>query len=125
MIFIPRIWFSEVERIGKQKCTPVGYALQGVGDLVGFFGLLMLLGTPVYLVYRAIVGSFHWSLLWLLPLPIAVGVAGAVLVSFSWHLADRKQFQYNDERHESTWREKGEQRSFTHADWEATNRRFR
>ena len=37
-MFIPRMWFDEVERIGKQRCTPQGYGLQGIGDLVGFLG---------------------------------------------------------------------------------------
>jgi hypothetical protein len=116
------MWSDEVERIGKQKCTPFGYALQSVGDLVGFAGLLMLLGVPVYLIYRGIVGSFHWSLLWLLLVPIAVGVVGAIIVGVSWQLAGRKQFKYDYERRESTWYEQGEKRSFTYADWEVAKR---
>ena len=46
-MFIPRMWFDEVERIGKQQCTPAGYALQRIGDLIGFVGLLSVLGVPL------------------------------------------------------------------------------
>lgn len=122
-MFIPRMWFDEVERIGKQKCTPFRYALQGVGDLVGLIGLMMLLGVPICLVYRGALGAFHWPLLWLLLVPIAVGFARVVIVGVSWPLAGRKQFKYDYERRESTWHEQGEKRSFTHADWEAAHRR--
>ena len=62
-MFIPRMWFDEVECIGKQRCTPAGYAIQGIGELIGFIGLLMLLGVPAYLAYRGVVGTFDWSLL--------------------------------------------------------------
>jgi hypothetical protein len=116
------MWFDEVERIGKQRCTPFGYALQGVGELVGFSGLLTLLGMPVYLAYRGIVGSFEWSLLWLFAVPFAIGIVGRVMVEFSWWMASRKNFHYDYERRESTWIEAGEKRSYTYSDWEAGNR---
>ena len=47
----------------------------------------MLLGVPVYLVYRGVVGTFHWSLLWLLGVPFIVGLADTLIVAFSWALA--------------------------------------
>ncbi|WP_339613620.1 hypothetical protein [uncultured Rubinisphaera sp.] len=122
-MFVSRIWFDEVERIGKKKCTPFGYALHGVGDLVGFLGLLMLLGVPVYLIYRAIVGSFHWPLLFLLLVPFAVGVIGVVVVGVSWHLAGRKQFKYDYERRESTWYENGVKHSYTYEDFKSPGKR--
>jgi hypothetical protein len=121
-MFIPRIWCDEVERIGKQRCTPFGFALQGIGDLVGFLGLLMLLGMPVYLAYRGIVGTFSWSLLWLLVVPLGIGIFGRVMVEFSWWMASRKKFHYDYERRESTWIEAGEKRSYAYSDWEAANR---
>jgi hypothetical protein len=122
-MFIPRIWDNEVERIGKQKCTPFGYLLQGVGELIGFVGLLMLLATPVYLIYRGIVGTFHWSLLLLMLVPLAVGVLDTVIVGISWQIAGRKQFKYDAERIEATWYEGGEKRSFTHAELMAASRK--
>ena len=118
-MFVPRIWFDEVERIGKQRCTPVGYALQGVGELIGLFGLLMLLAMPVYLVYQGVVGDFEWSLLWLLTVPFVIGIIGSSVVAFSWSLASRKKFQYDYELRESSWIEAGEKRTYTFSDWEA------
>ncbi len=118
-MFVPRMWSDEVERIGKQKCTSLGYALHGIGDLIGLAGLLLLLGTPIYLVYRGIVGSFHGSLLWLLFVPIGVGMVGRIIVGVSWHLAGRKRFNYDYGRREATWVEDGEKHSFTYADWQA------
>jgi hypothetical protein len=113
------MWFNEVERIGKKRCTPVGYALQGIGELIGFCGLLMLLGMPIYLAYRGVVGTFHWPLLWLLAVPFAIGVIDTVIVAFSWSLAHRKQFRYDDERLVSSWVEGGQERTYSHADWQA------
>lgn len=118
-MFIPRIWFDEVERIGKQRCTPVGYALQVVGEYIGLVGLLLLLGVPVYLAYRGIVGTFNWSLLWLLTVPFVVGIVGSVVVALSWSLAYRKQFRYDYERRVSSWIEGGQERTYTFGDWQA------
>ena len=119
-MFVPRMWFDEVERIGKKKCTPFGYTLQSVGDLVG---LLVLPGVPAYIIYRGIVGSFHWPLLFLLLVPIAIGVIGVVIVGISWHLAGRKQFKYDHERRESTWYEKGQKHSYSYTDLKASDKR--
>jgi hypothetical protein len=123
-MFIPRMWFDEVERIGKQRCTPFGYALQGIGELVGFLGLLLLLGIPAYLAYRGVAGTFAWSLLWLLAVPFVVAIVGRLMVEFSWWLAFRKLFHYDYERRESTWIEAGEKRSYTFSDWEAAEGRI-
>ena len=122
-MFIPRMWFDEVERIGKQRCTPRGYAVQGIGELVGFLGLLMLLGMPVYLAYRGVVGTFTWSLLWLLTVPFVIGIVGRLLVEFSRWMAFRKKFRSDYERRESTWLDAGEKRSYTFNDWEAAEGR--
>jgi hypothetical protein len=118
-MFIPRMWFDEVERIGKQRCTPTGYAIQGVGDLTGFVGLLTLLGVPLYLAYAGLDGSFRWPLLWLLAVPVVLGVVGAVIVSVSWSLAYRKRFNYDYKRRVSSWVEGGQERTYTFDDWQA------
>jgi hypothetical protein len=122
-MFIPRMWFDEVERIGKQRCTPFGYALQGIGDLAGFLGLLTLLGMPVYLVYQGVVGTVNWSSPWLMAVPFVIGIVGRVMVEVSWWMAFRKKFHYSYERRESTWVEAGEKRSYTFSDWEAAEGR--
>jgi hypothetical protein len=119
-MFVPRIWFDEVERIGKQRCTPVGYVLQQIGDLTGVAGLLSFLGVPAYLAYRGFMGTFDWPLLWLSMVPVALGIAGAIIVSYSWALATRKGFNYDYQRRESSWIEAGEKRTYTFEDWQAT-----
>jgi hypothetical protein len=118
-MFIPRMWSDEVERIGKQRCTPVGYAIQGIGELIGFLGLLMLPGVPVYLAYRGVVGTFHWSLLWVLVVPFVIGFIDTVIVGFSWLLAYRKQFRYDYERRVSSWVDGGQERTYSYADHQA------
>lgn len=109
----PRIWFSEVERIGMQRCTPFGYALNVIGGLFWFVGILLIPGIPVYLVYNAIMGAFSWSRLWLLTIPFLVIFLGSVLIGVSWSLACLKKFEYDYERDESSWLEGGENRSYT------------
>jgi hypothetical protein len=66
MFFIHPMWFDEGQRVGKQKCTPIGYAIHGIAEMIGFVGLLLLFATPVYLAYTGIAGTFNASLLWLL-----------------------------------------------------------
>jgi hypothetical protein len=118
----PRIWFDEVERIGMRRCTPVGYALNGIGGLFWFLGILMIPGMPVYLGYTAVVGTFSWSLLWLLAVPFLVIVVGSVVIGVSWLLACRKGFSYDYERRESSWIERGEKRAYTFSDLQAEER---
>jgi hypothetical protein len=122
-MFIPRIWLDEVERIGKQRCSPAGYALQMVGDLIGFVGLLCLLGVPLYLAYKMVHGSFSAGLLWLLVVPFIFGILGVVLVSVSWSMADRKGFHYDYERRVSSWIEGGQERSYAFSDFQAERAR--
>ena len=122
-MFISPMWSDEVERIGKQRCTPFGYALHVVGDLTGFVGLLALLGVPLCLASAGVAGSFRWSMLWLLAVPLALGVVGPVIVSFSWSLAHRKRFRYDYEQRMSCWIEGGHERAYTYADWQAEQAR--
>lgn len=118
-MFISRMWYDEVERIGKQRCTPVGYALHGTGQLFGFFALLLLLVVIVYVPYRAVIGEFNRLLLWLLLAPFVIGLLGEGIVTVSWLLARRKQFHYDYERRVARWVEDGVERTYTYADCEA------
>ena len=69
MLFIHPMWDHESQRIGKQKCTPIGHAIHGVAELIGFVGLLLLFVAPVVLAWRWFAGTFHAPLLWLLAVP--------------------------------------------------------
>ncbi len=107
MLFIYPMWDTESQRIGKQKCTPLGYRLHVLADLIGFIGLLLFLGVGVYLAYRGLSQSFHASLFWLLAIPFGFGFIGQLLFQFSWFLAFRRGFEYDYEKAEASWFEKG------------------
>src|ERR1022692_1270273 len=80
----PRIWLDEVERIGMQRCTPVGYVPNGIGGIFWLLGILAFFGMPVYLAYRGIAGTFFsWSLLWLLAAPFLIVLVGPLLIGGS------------------------------------------
>lgn len=107
MLFIYPMWDNESQRIGKQKCTPVGYKLHGLAELLGFVGLALLLVAGAYLAYRNSVGTFHPSLLWLLGVPFGIGFIGEALYWYSWRLAAKKGFRYDYETREASWNEEG------------------
>lgn len=109
----PRIWFGEGERIGMQKCTPIGYVLNGVGGILWLAGIVTIFAAPLYLVRRAIGGDFEWVLLWLLLAPLAIVLVGSLLIAASWLLASLKGFRYDYERDEATWNEAGQKRSYS------------
>lgn len=102
------MWDNESQRIGKQKCTPWGYTLHGVAELLGFIGLLFLFGLLVYFIYRSVAQSFESSLFWLLVIPFGVGIVSRALYQFSWDLAVRKGFSYDYDKREASWIENGE-----------------
>ncbi|MDA0835254.1 MAG: hypothetical protein O2955_17485 [Planctomycetota bacterium] len=102
-MFINPMWDHESQRIGKQKCTPTGYMLHGISDLIGFIALICLLGTLIYFAYAGIRGHFVGSMLWLLVIPFGIALVGNILHSYSWHLADKRQFKYDCEKCISTW----------------------
>jgi hypothetical protein len=112
MIFINPMWDSESERIGKQICTPGGYRLHVISDLIGLFGLLLLLITGAYLAYRGITGSFHVRLLWLMSVPFGLGFVGTALYRYSWLMALRKGFHYEPGTCEARWMEDGQPHTY-------------
>ena len=109
MLFINPMWDNEAERIGKQKCTPLGYTLHTISDLLGFVGLLLLFGTGAYLGYRSITGTFSAALLWFFTIPFGLAIIGSVLYRYSWLLAHRRGFRYDYENREASWLENGHQ----------------
>ena len=112
------MWQDEVQRIGKQRCTPKGYLLHGISDLIGFIAMLLLLAVICYLAYARFSGIFTWPLLWMVAVPFVVAIVGNILHSYSWHFADRQEFEYDYEKRTATWRNSaGEIETFTYEDW--------
>lgn len=103
LMFINPMWDNESQRIGKQRCTPAGYAFHVISDLIGLNAIILLLGIPIYLVYVGIRGRFALSMLWLLVVPFAIAIVGNLLHSYSWHLAEKRQFNYDYEDRIATW----------------------
>ena len=89
MLFINPMWDNESERIGKQRCTPLGYALHVISDLIGLLALLLLLAAGAYLGYRGMVGTFRLGLLWLFAVTFGLALVGSALFHYSWALARR------------------------------------
>ena len=112
MLFIYPMWDSESQRIGKRKCTPLGYHLHGIAEVLGFFGLLILVGVVFYLGYRYISASLITSHFLLVVIPFSLGVIAEVLYYYSWKLAKQKGFHYDRETGEASWTEKGERRTY-------------
>ena len=120
MLFIQPMWLTESQRLGKQKCTPAGYALHVIAELIGFFGLLLLLAVPAVLAWSWFAGTFRASLWWLFAVPFGLGLVSEVLFQYSWWLALRKGFRYDDARCEASWFEAGERRTYKYPAGPAT-----
>jgi hypothetical protein len=112
MFFINPMWDNESECIGKQRCTPLGYTLHVISDLIGFLGLLLLLATVAYLGYRHIFGKFHIGLLWFFAVPFGLAFVGSALFHYSWVLARRRGFRYDYDAREASWIENGERQKY-------------
>lgn len=118
MLFIHPMWYDESQRIGKQKCTPTGYALHVIAEMIGFLGLLFLFAVPATLVLKWLDGAFDASLFWLAAVPFGLGIVSEVLFRFSWWLALRKGFHHDYARQEASWMEAGERRTYK---WEKSS----
>ena len=107
MLFLFPMWDNESQRVGKQKCTPAGYALHAIAELLGFIGGLSLLGIVLFLVYKGVTGNFIASHIWLLAAPVGVGVIAETLFQVSWWLALRNGFEYDYDMRVASWIEGG------------------
>ena len=86
-----------------QKCMPVAYKVHGVGELIGFIGLLTLLGTIGYMIYLRNFGDFHASAWWYLAIPFGIGIVSEIMVQLSWHMVSKTGFKYDYKNRESSW----------------------
>ena len=94
-MFVNPIWQDEVQRIGKQRCTPTGYLLHTISDMIGFVAIILLLTVVCCLIYSGFRGTFTWSQLRFLIIPVATAVVGSLVHAWSWNLADRLDFKYD------------------------------
>ena len=77
-VFIYPMWDHESQRIGKQKCTPLGHKLHGIAEILSFIGLLLLAIVCAYLLYRRSVGTFQALQLLLIAVLVGLGLIGEV-----------------------------------------------
>ena len=112
MLFIHPMWDNESQRIGKRLCTPAGYVLHGVAELIGFLGLVLLFVAPFALAWRVLAGTFRTADLWLLAAPFSVGIVSEVLFQISWWMALRRGYHYDAERCEASWLVAGDRRTY-------------
>lgn len=122
-MFVQPMWSDEVERIGFRRCTPLGYALHGIGGVLGFIGLLSLFASLVYAAYRGIAGTFDTSLLWMPVAGLGFGVVGGSLTALARSLAKRKSYRYDYATRVSRWRKGGAERTYSYDDWQAERQR--
>ena len=117
------MWDHESQRIGKRKCTALGYACHCTADVLGFVSLLLLLGSAAYFVYEVFVGNFRAGLPYLfLITALVLGLIGELLFAISWKLADRRGFRYDPEAREASWMEKGHRVSYKWQPHQTLNR---
>ena len=114
-LFIYPMWDSENQRLGMKACTPLGYAVRCIADLIGFCGLIFLFGILGVVTLRYLRHQFELCNLWLLLVPLVVGFVGRVLFEFGWGLAAKKKFKYDSQTMTAKWIEDGHESVFPNA----------
>ena len=107
-MFIYPMWDSETQRIGKQKCTPLGSRLHLIAEMIGFVSLFAVPSILLYFAYRGVSGTFHSRLWWILAIPFVATMVGDVIFAYSWRLAEKRGFAYDDGACEASWDENDE-----------------
>jgi hypothetical protein len=115
MLFIHPMWDNESQRIGMLKCWKAAYLVHGYGEVIGFIGILVLLGTVGYMIYVASFGSFSYTTWLLLCVPFGFGVVSEIMVQASWSMVARRGFDYDYNSRISSWIENGERVEYTYA----------
>jgi hypothetical protein len=107
------MWDSENQRLGMKACTPLGYNVRCIADIIGFSGLIFLFGITGFLIHRYALGHpFESRRLLLFLAPLVVGFVGRVLFEFGWRLAAKKKFEYDSQTMTVKWIEDGHERVF-------------
>ena len=112
MLFIHPMWSSETERLGKEKCSSIGYKLHVISELIGFIGLILLFSAIIWLICRAISSEHTFPSYWILLIPFAIGIISEIMFHYSWFLALRKDYEYDYESDTVQWIENNQKKSF-------------
>jgi len=110
MLFIHPMWDHETQRLGKKKCTSVGYALHGAAEGIGYLGLLVLAISGVAFLCLWFARASRSFATHCLLLALALGFISEVMFQFSWWLALRRDFRHDD--HEASWVEDGRRKTY-------------
>lgn len=116
MLFIHPMWDSETQRIGMQKCHPLGYAMHAVGEFIGFIGLIFLLLAIGWMGYLWAVGKFSMQTWWLLTIPFGIGITSEAFVQLSWAMVTKHGFKYDAIKGESSWHLNGRRIVYAYQD---------
>ena len=108
------MWDNESQRIGMLKCWKTAYYIHGYGELIGFLGLLTLLGTVGYLIYIAIFANFSHSMWWFLCLPLGMGIISETMVQASWVMVSRRGFEHDCDNRTASWIEDDQRVTYTY-----------
>ena len=97
------MWSSENERKGFQECTPAGYVIYGIAELILVAFYLSALGVAMYVLSSLVQGLLSARRFALLALPAGLLTAGWLLSKTAWYLAERKGFKYDHKENKCTW----------------------
>ena len=97
------MWDNEAERVGLQRCTPLGYFIYGLGDLLGAISLLSFLFTPLWLAFLWWSDSISFNSFWPLLLSIFLIFLRLSLGAVTWTLASKRGFRYDPETRTAHW----------------------
>jgi hypothetical protein len=110
MLFFHPMWDSETQRLGKKACTPVGYALHVLAEMIGFLGLIVFAISGVVVFWRWLAGTPGGVAGWSMLVALGLGVISEVVFWFSWWLASRRGFRYDG--YEASWSDHGEPKNY-------------
>jgi hypothetical protein len=115
MLFIHPMWDNESQRIGVKKCYPLAYDIRAIGELIGFLGLLVLLGTFGWMVYLSTADDLSVRSWWLLTVPVGLGLVSETLVQTSWAMVTKRGFKYDYDKREASWDHDGKRVVYRYA----------
>ena len=112
MLFIYPMWDSENERLGFKECTPSGYFLREIAELIGFAGLIALIGIIWRLGIILANNSFCKEHLYILAIPFGIGIISETIFQIAYKIAKHKHYNYDLSNGETSWIKNGERKTY-------------